>query len=407
MRRLMLLTAVGTTMFGVAGCAPGPAPAERTGAASGNLGDMAPTPITAAPFTVTPVARFDSPWAMAFIPGTPFAIITERGGGMKLWQPDGPVRAIANVPSVAAGGQGGQGDVIVIGPGDAAGGVLIAFSWVEAGPGGYGAVVATARLDPSAANPALRDIRRIWRQIPFMSGRGHFGHRLALAPDGRHLFISSGERQAFEPAQSLRSNLGKILRIGIDGSIPADNPYAARAPQMASTSPAEERAMAEIWSLGHRNPLGIAFDADGRLWEVEMGPAGGDELNRIERGGNYGYPRVSNGDHYDGRNIPDHAPGDGFIAPSLWWNPVISPAGLMIYSGTSFPQWRGDAFIPALSGESLVRVDLDGDQARVGDRWAMGQRIRAVVEGPEGDIWLLEDGEGEGAGRLLRLSPRR
>ena len=165
--------------------------------------------------------------------------------------------------------------------------------------------------------------------------------------------------------------------------------------------------MAEIWSLGHRNPLGIAFDADGRLWEVEMGPAGGDELNRIERGGNYGYPRVSNGDHYDGRNIPDHAPGDGFIAPSLWWNPVISPAGLMIYSGTSFPQWRGDAFIPALSGESLVRVDLDGDQARVGDRWAMGQRIRAVVEGAEGDIWLLEDGEGEGAGRLLRLSPRR
>ena len=160
---------------------------------------------------------------------------------------------------------------------------------------------------------------------------------------------------------------------------------------------------AQIWTLGHRNPLGLAFDDAGRLWEIEMGPSGGDEVNLIERGNNYGWPRASNGSHYDGRDIPDHKPGDGFTAPKVWWNPSISPSSLMIYSGTAFPAWRGDAFIGALSDQALIRVHLDATNATKADQWPMENRIREVEQGPDGAIWLLEDGEG---GRLLKLEPR-
>ena len=158
---------------------------------------------------------------------------------------------------------------------------------------------------------------------------------------------------------------------------------------------------AQVWSLGHRNPLGIAFDAQGRLWEHEMGPSGGDEFNRIERGANYGYPLVSDGDHYDGRPIPDHDTRPQFNAPEATWTPVISPAGLVIYDGATFPQWQGDALLGALSGQALVRVSIDGDSAREAERFDMGHRIREVEQGPDGDVWLLEDGE---SGRLLRLA---
>ena len=150
---------------------------------------------------------------------------------------------------------------------------------------------------------------------------------------------------------------------------------------------------AETWTKGHRNPLGLAFAPDGRLWETEMGPKGGDEVNLIVRGRNYGYPQVSNGDNYDGVPIPDHRPGDGFEAPKVWWNPSISPGSLLIYSATcSLKQWKGDALIGALSGQALIRVDIDGGQARKADQWAMGARIRAVDQGPRGEVYLLEDG---------------
>src|SRR5690606_10124068 len=159
---------------------------------------------------------------------------------------------------------------------------------------------------------------------------------------------------------------------------------------------------AEVWSLGHRNVLGLAFDAQGRLWDVEMGPAGGDELNLVERGGNYGYPIVSNGNHYDGRPIPDHDTRPEFIAPAVSWTPVISPSSLVFYSGDVFPEWAGSAFIGGLSSQSLVRVEFDGDEAREAGRFAMDSRIREVEQGPEGGLWLLEDGDG---GRLLKLLP--
>ena len=265
-----------------------------------------------------------------------------------------------------------------------------------AGPDGTrGAAVARARLVfEDADSGRLEDLQVIWRQQPTTDGRGHYGHRLAFSPDGRYLYITSGERQEFTPAQDMGGNLGKIVRLNADGSVPDDNPFADRG-----------GVAAQIWTLGHRNPLGIAFDADERLWAIEMGPAGGDELNLIERGRNYGYPIVSNGDHYDGRDIPDHSTRPEFAAPRVWWNPSVSPAGLIIYSGSLFPAWRGDAIMGALSGEALIRVELDGTMAREADRWPMGARIREVEQGPAGAVWLLEDERGGRGGRLLRLTP--
>jgi len=214
---------------------------------------------------------------------------------------------------------------------------------------------------------------------------------MRFGPDGK-LWITSGERQKFTPAQDMNSNLGKIVRINEDGRVPLDNPFAK-----------DRGIAAQVWSLGHRNPLGIAFDAQGRLWEQEMGPQGGDELNLIQRGGNYGYPEVSNGDHYGGQPIPDHSTNPKFIPPKITWTPVISPAGLMIYEGNRFPAWKGNAFIGGLSSKSLVRVELKGEEAREVERYAMGARIRDVEEGPNGSLWVLEDGADA---RLLELQPK-
>ncbi len=223
-----------------------------------------------------------------------------------------------------------------------------------------------------------------------MSGKGHYGHRILFSADG-YLYISSGERKKFDPAQDMRQNLGKIVRLHHDGSVPDDNPFSDQG-----------GVSAQIWSLGHRNPLGIAFDGQGRLWNVEMGPKGGDELNLVVRGENYGYPTVSNGDHYNGKEIPDHETRPEFAAPKAWWTPVISPGGLMFYSGDLFPVWKGNAFIAGLSAETLVRITFDGESASEAERFDMNKRIRAVKQGPNGAIWLLEDRDG---GRLLKLTP--
>lgn len=360
------------------------------------------------PFQVEPLATFDEPWAMAFLPGGREALVTEKAGRLKLWSASGrPTIDVGGVPEVSYGGQGGLGDV-VLHP-DFAHNGFVYLSWVEAGPNGTrGAAVGRARLERATNTIATRidgseetppdaarlvDLQIIWRQSPKVEGGGHFGHRLAFSPDGRYLYISSGERQAFTPAQDMAANLGKILRLKPDGSVPPDNPFAAQG-----------GVAAQIWTLGHRNPLGLAFAPDGRLWEVEMGPRGGDEFNLIERGRNYGYPIVSNGDHYDGRDIPDHDTRPEFAAPKTWWTPVISPGDMIVYSGAMFPQWRGDALVAGLSGEALVRVDIEGTNAREAERWNMGRRIREVEQGPDGAVYLLEDGAG---GRLLRLTPAR
>lgn len=351
-----------------------------------------PVPLAQAPFTVQAVAKFDEPWAIAFLPDGR-VLVTEKRGALRLVDPKtGRTGTIAGVPKVDYGGQGGLGDVAVH-PQFAANG-LVYLSYAEAGPNdGRGAAVARGKLTLDANGGGRIDgATVIWRQDPKVTGRGHYGHRLLFGPDG-HLWISSGDRQKFTPAQDRKANLGRIVRLKDDGSVPADNPFAK-----------DGGVTAQTWSLGHRNPLGIAFDAEQRLWVAEMGPAGGDELNLVERGANYGYPVVSNGDHYDGRVIPDHPTRPEFVAPKLWWTPVISPSSLVIYSGTEFPDWRGDALIGGLSAGAIVHVEFDGVAARETARYELGRRMRGVAQSPAGELWAIEDG---GDGRLLRLLPKR
>ena len=357
--------------------------------------DAAPPSSSDKPFETTVIADFDEPWAMAFIPGTPYALITEKKGKLKLWESEGAVVDVEGVPSVAYGGQGGLGDVIL--HPDFANNGFIYLSFAEAGEGGFGAAVARGKLDLKAAKPTLTDVQVIWRQEPKVSGQGHYGHRMAFGPDGM-LYISSGERQKFQPAQDLNQNLGKIVRLTDGGMVPSDNPFYDQG-----------RVKSQIWSYGHRNPLGLAFDANGRLWNQEMGPEGGDELNLVKKAANYGYPKASNGRNYGAAtdDLPDHAPGDGFEAPKVFWNPAISPGGLMIYSGDMFKAWKGSAFIGGLGAKALVRVKLDGENATKADQWDMGARIREVEQGPDGAIWLLEDQRAGSEGRLLKLTPKK
>jgi aldose sugar dehydrogenase len=357
------------------------------------VSDAAPASSSDKPFETTAIADFEEPWAMAFLPEFNQALITERKGNLLLWESEGEVVNVGGVPSVAYGGQGGLGDVII--HPDFANNKYVYLSFAEAGDGGYGAAVARGKLGSEAGKPMLTDVQVIWRQEPKVSGQGHYGHRLAFGPDGM-LYISSGDRQKFDPAQDLNQNLGKIIRVTDDGMIPSDNPFYDQG-----------RIKAQVWSYGHRNPLGIAFDAQGRLWNQEMGPAGGDELNLVKKSANYGYPKVSNGNHYDGKDIPDHKAGDGFEAPKAFWNPAISPGGLMIYSGDLFADWKGSAFLGGLGAKALVRVKLDGETATKADQWDMGARIREVEQGPDGSIWLLEDGARGSEGRLLKLTPKK
>jgi glucose/arabinose dehydrogenase len=282
---------------------------------------------------------------------------------------------------------------------------MVYVSYGEAGVGDTrGAAVARGVLDESGADPVLRDIEVIWRQYPKLVGAGHYGHRLMFDPDG-YLWITSGDRQKFTPSQDMQSNVGKLVRLHDDGSVPDDNPFVDYFSRDAFVD--DEGVYPEIWSLGHRNPLGIAMDLDGRLWEIEMGPKGGDELNLIERGANYGYPLVSNGMHYDNRPIPDHDTRPEFNAPALWWTPVISPADLMVYRGDAMKGWRGNALAAGLSSKAIVRIELMADgSAREIERFDMGARIRSIEEAADGSIWVLEDEKDDSQGRLLRLVPK-
>ena len=304
-------------------------------------------------------------------------LVTEKKGRLLLWQQGKPVTEVTGVPQVAYGGQGGLGDVIVY----PSGGVVY-LSWAEAGPDDTrGAVVARAELR-RGDRPALASLEVIWRQTPKMTGRGHYSHRLALSPDGRYLFIASGERQKMQPAQDPASDLGKVIRLPVDAS---GKPIGA----------------AERYSLGHRNILGLQFAPDGRLWEIEHGPAGGDELNLVRQGANYGWPLVSEGKHYSGEFIPPHSSRPDFAAPALSWNPVIAPGGMVFYTGKMWPEWQGQLLIAAMNPAAVVRVKITGDKASEEVRYPMPKRVRAIAQAPDGALLVLEDRAG---GRLLRLS---
>ena len=340
------------------------------------------------------VARFDRPWAMTFLPDKSLLVTTKPGNIFHVTQ-DGQKAAVRGVPKASVGGQGGLGDV-VLHPNYAQNGIVY-ISYVEQKGRGLGAVVMRAELRLNdAGGGRLSGKKVIWRQAPKVSGRGHFSHKMAFGPKGGphegKLFITSGDRQKLDPAQDMNSSLGKLIRLNDDGTLPTDNPWADGSKGDLARS---------FWSTGHRNPLGIAFDADGRLWSNEMGPRHGDELNLIQKGKNYGWPLVSEGRHYSGIDIPDHNTRPEFEPPKAHWIPSIAPSSLVIYSGDVFPQWKGDAFIGGLVSRALIRVDLNKDKADEAERFEWGKRIREVEQGPDGAIWVLEDKKG----KLLKLTP--
>lgn len=332
----------------------------------------------------TEISTFNEPWAMTFLPDGSF-IVNEKSGFMVYVDRNRKGAFVDGVPNVAYAGQGGLGDVITH-PEFAQNG-MIYFSYAEDGPQGRGAVVKSAILS-TEKSPALSNIQTIWEQDK-TSGNGHYSHKLAI--DGDKLFITSGDRQKLDPAQDMSSNLGKLIRLNLDGSVPADNPFQNEG-EKAKT----------FWSVGHRNLLGIDFAADGTLWTHEMGPRHGDELNLIEAGSNYGWPFVSNGDHYSGVPIPDHISRPEFNAPEAYWVPSIAPSGLVIYDGDMFEKWNGDALIGGLVSQAFIHVNIDGTSASEAERFEWGERIREVEQGPDGAIYVLEDGPGA---RLLKLEP--
>jgi aldose sugar dehydrogenase len=345
----------------------------------------------------TPLETFNNGWAMTFLPDGR-ALVSEKSGEIWLLSQEGQkLSQVAQTPKIVMRGQGGMGDIILAD--DFAISGLVYLSYVERDVKDdnlSGAVVERAKLTLSAETASLSERGIIWTQSPKVTGNGHYSHRLALSPDG-YLFITSGDRQKFNPAQNMAMNLGKVIRLNLDGSVPQDNPFFGNG-----------IVADQVWSLGHRNPLGIAFDEQGTLWTHEMGPRHGDELNRITRATNYGYPFVSEGEHYNGTKIPSHASMPIFQAPDFAWVPAISPAGLMIYQGERFAAWKGHAFIGGLSSQALVRVDL-GQKATGANkkpseaaRYEWGKRIREIEQGPDGLIYVLEDSTG---GRLLKLEP--
>jgi glucose/arabinose dehydrogenase len=326
----------------------------------------------------------DHPWGLVFLPDGEM-LVTERPGTLRRVAKDGTVsKPLSGVPKVVAMGQGGLLDV-ALDP-EFSSNRLVYLTYSEPGEGGASTAVARGKLGESG----LDDVEVIFRQEPKVEGGNHFGSRLAFAPDGT-LFVTLGERFQFDPAQDLASDLGKIVRINPDGSIPKDNPFVGK-----------ENARPEIWSYGHRNPQGAAIHPEtGKLWETEFGPRGGDELNIPKAGSNYGWPVVSWGMHYDGKDIPDPPTHPEFADAIYHWDPVISPSGITFYTADAIPAWRGNLLIAGLSEQAIVRLTLDGEKVTAEERIPLGARIRDVKQAPDGSVYALTD---EGDGKILRLT---
>lgn len=391
-----LFAAPFVVMLAVAGCGGGDG-----GSGSGGIGATpTPTPTaspspspttTQAPTTVVTaqtIATFDNPWAMVFLPDLRM-LVTEKAGQLRIVTGAGVVGTpISGVPAVVSTGQGGLLDVAL----DPAFSTnrRIYLSYSEAGSGGAGLAVMRATLTLDGSNSgALSDTSVIWRQTPKLSDTRHYGGRMAFGSDGR-LFITAGERHQGAPAQDLTVTLGKIVRINTDGTIPVDNPFVATA-----------GARPEIWSLGHRNPYGLVLGSDGRLVSSEMGPDAGDELNIITRGANYGWRLVSEGSD-GGEALPRHSTRPDLAAPAFFWSTNIAPSGMIQYTGTAFVDWQGDYVLAGLVSNGLVQMRFSGNTASEVRRIALGARIREVEQGPDGNLYILEDGTG---GRLRRLTP--
>lgn len=375
-RQTMLVAAA----LAVAVAAPASAAPENAGP------DKATTKV---PFQTQTVARFDLPWAIAVIDADRLIITTKPGRMFLIDHRGGDPVEVSGVPKVEYAGQNGLLDV-ALAP-DFTRSSRIYFTYVEPGEGGSSLVLARATLTERQGAAQLDDLDVIWRQMPKGKG-GQPGGIIAFAPDGQSLFLTSGDRMRPETAQNPDLALGKVLRLTLDGKPAPGNPSASAG-----------GVRAETWTTGHRNPYGLAFAPDGRLWLHEMGPKGGDELNLIEPGVNYGWPEVSYGDNYNGTPIPKPPTRSEFREPALYWTPVIAPAGLAFYEGSLFPAWKGSALIGGLKTRSLSRVAIQGNSAHEDERFAMEGRIRDVAVSPDGAVWVIEDAN---PGRLLRLSPR-
>ena len=348
-----------------------------------------PTPtVSEAPIRATVVAKgLEHPWGLAFLPNGSM-LVTERAGRLRLIDKDGQLgKPFAGVPPAQVAGQGGLLDVAV--SPTFAQDRLVYLSYAEPGDGGAGTAVARARL----GDGKLDDLQVIWRQVPKVSGPNHWGSRVVFARDGT-LFVTTGDRFAHrERAQDLSTTIGKVVRINADGSIPQDNPFVKR-----------NGARPEIWSYGHRNVQAAALHPQtGQLWTVEHGARGGDELNNPQAGKNYGWPVITYGIDYSGAKIGEGQAKPGMEQPAYYWDPVIAPSGATFYTGDAFPEWRGSLFIGSLRTGALVRLAMNGDRVTAEERY-LGDagRIREVVQGPDGLLYLLTD---EANGRVLRVEP--
>lgn len=389
-----------------------------TTCAQTNAGGQQPDPEL--PFTITRVASLDLPWRIAFLPDGRM-LVTEKVGRVTLVTPQGAKTEVKGVPPSYVEGQNGMLGVF-LSP-HYASDHNVYLTYAEPGDYGGGLALGRGRL-VLGKQPRLDGFKVLWRQMPKGKG-GQEGAQVAFSPDGKYLFLTVGDRQRFTPAQDPDQPEGKILRLTLDGKPAPGNPWACKvgartiplidpptdteaaktAPVVSTyTFPDRNLTPAETWTTGHRTPYGLAFAPDGRLWELEHGPRGGDELNLIQRGRNYGWPLVSYGINYDRVPIPSPDTRPDLAKPVIYWVPVIAPGNLMFYKGSVFPHWNGSALISGLAGEAIVRVTFDGKGgATAVQRWNVGRRVRDIEEAPDGSLWMLEDAK---PGGLFHLTPK-
>jgi len=395
-------------------------PATTPAMAQINAGSL---PLTRpAPFEMTKVATFDLPWRIAFLPDGRM-LVTEKVGRLFLVTQSGRKFPVTGVPPVLHERQNGLLGVYVAPSYPADGTIYLTYSEPGQEPDTSSLALARAHLRIGSDSSSLQNLEVVWRD-PIKGKGGQVGAAVAFSPDHRFLFLTAGERQRFTPAQDPNQPAGKILRLTLDGKPAPGNPFAGKTGASSVPvidPPADSEAArkapvvrtyvfdgpnptpSEIWSSGHRTPYGLAFAPDGRLWELEHGPRGGDELNLIEPGRNYGWPLVSYAVNYDGVPIPSPDTRPDLAKPVIYWTPVLAPGNLMFYSGAMFPQWKGSAFAPGLGSRALHRIEVHGATATPAEHWAVGFRARDVEEAPDGALWLLEDDE---QGGLYRLTPK-
>jgi len=386
-----------------------------------NAGELKPE--ASLPFTMTQVATFNLPWRIAFLPDGRM-LVTEKVGPVWLVTQKGEKTPIDNVPAVLHQGQGGMLGVFLSPHYATDHSIYLTYAEPGDDPGTSSLALARARLALGNGTASLEELKVLWRDMPKGRG-GQFGAQIAFSPDGQFLFLTVGDRQRMTPAQDPNTELGKILRLTLDGKPAPGNPMAGkkgeasrplinppRDTEAAKTAPVlstytiqgPNLAPSETWTSGHRTPDGLAFAPDGRLWEVEHGPRGGDELNLIEPGKNYGWPLVSYATNYNLVPIPSPDTRSDLAKPVIYWTPIVAPGNIIFYNGAMFPQWKGSALMGGMQTRTLNRITFDGKGgAQPAERWDVGHRIRDVEVGPDGALWLLEDAN---PGGMFRATPK-